>query len=469
MAYTIEKSSAWFSVLFDENGNGVTGQSWVTATKPSGSSSTWNVTPTSTFTDSAAAKNFAEWLSTRIPSSEKGTALEGETPKASNLDKGYYLVTSSLGSNLILATTDVEIYEKNQYPGSEKTQSTQSNGTYATTEITREIGQTVYYHVDITIPATATKAITVTDTMSKGLTLQNTGSAITWSATSKAGEAAATAITTSDITGWNSLPATWTADSGNPASDGSNKYTVTIPDSIVKALAAKAGDTTTVTLTLAYTAEVNKDAVIAGDGNTNTASIKYDNFTTKDSTVTTKVYDFNLVKEFVDSKGTKVTGSDNYQATFTLTRKDESTAMYFTSAAGEASDAYTTQYTVAKSDTDGASQDITVKGDAKGVNFKGVAAGTYTLTETATQNGYNKLTSAITVTVAADGKVSFTNPNSDATAAAAELSAKLTVQNKAGSVLPSTGGIGTTIFYILGGVLVAGAAVLLIFRRRKRA
>ena len=45
---------------------------------------------------------------------------------------------------------------------------------------------------------------------------------------------------------------------------------------------------------------------------------------------------------------------------------------------------------------------------------------------------------------------------------------EITVENKAGAELPSTGGIGTTIFYIIGGLLVVGAAVVLIARRKAR-
>jgi LPXTG-motif cell wall-anchored protein len=43
---------------------------------------------------------------------------------------------------------------------------------------------------------------------------------------------------------------------------------------------------------------------------------------------------------------------------------------------------------------------------------------------------------------------------------------EVTVVNKAGTELPSTGGIGTTIFYVVGGLLVIGAAVILIARRK---
>ena len=85
--------------------------------------------------------------------------------------------------------------------------------------------------------------------------------------------------------------------------------------------------------------------------------------------------------------------------------------------------------------------------------FEGLANGTYTLVESTVPDGYNKLADT-TVTIA-DSDVTLTN-----------LSQAITVVNKAGSELPSTGGIGTTIFYVIGAILVLGAGVLLVTRRR---
>lgn len=104
------------------------------------------------------------------------------------------------------------------------------------------------------------------------------------------------------------------------------------------------------------------------------------------------------------------------------------------------------------------------------LRFDGLSAGTYTITEIKAPNGYNLLEKPITVTIA------FTAPEAPATDCTWTYTGTdvvnevgtnhITVINRAGAELPSTGGAGTTIFYVLGGILVLAAAVLLVVRRR---
>ena len=108
------------------------------------------------------------------------------------------------------------------------------------------------------------------------------------------------------------------------------------------------------------------------------------------------------------------------------------------------------------------------------LRFEGLSAGEYTITEIKAPDGYNLLKDSIKVTIGwtapASGKTectwSYTWGN---TADTSSNSNTVTVKNQAGTELPSTGSIGTTIFYVLGSVLLVGAAVLLITKKRMSA
>ena len=104
------------------------------------------------------------------------------------------------------------------------------------------------------------------------------------------------------------------------------------------------------------------------------------------------------------------------------------------------------------------------------VRFVGLGAGEYTITETQTPAGYNTLdpmTVNIGFTAAPEeGAVHWTTTSEDATYNKATGVFEITIENQQGNELPSTGGIGTTIFYVLGRILVLGAGLLLVTRRR---
>ena len=109
-------------------------------------------------------------------------------------------------------------------------------------------------------------------------------------------------------------------------------------------------------------------------------------------------------------------------------------------------------YTVANSND--TTTDTTIVAGA--VKIKGLGAGTYSLTEKKAPDGYNKLLNPITIVIAEDGSVTM-----DGTSVTT-----VDVVNQAGTLLPSTGGMGTTIFYIVGAVLVIGAGVVLVAKKR---
>ena len=115
------------------------------------------------------------------------------------------------------------------------------------------------------------------------------------------------------------------------------------------------------------------------------------------------------------------------------------------------------------------------------IALKGLDEGTYTLTETEAPDGYNKLTDSIKVVITSalvPDEITYTvdtNPlNSltityeEETATSTDGVVSATIENNKGSSLPSTGGIGTTLFYVGGGAVALGAGVLLITKKRMK-
>lgn len=152
------------------------------------------------------------------------------------------------------------------------------------------------------------------------------------------------------------------------------------------------------------------------------------------------------------------------------------------------------EFTLKKKLEDGSTKDISVVKASEGTRFmfNGLDDGTYELTETKVPDNYNGI-QPITFTISAKeiqtdgaealeslnadgganatfetGKVYLTDGTTDPSAGADKGSVKTTIENLKGSSLPSTGGIGTTMFYVGGGVLVAGAGVILITKKRAK-
>ena len=115
-------------------------------------------------------------------------------------------------------------------------------------------------------------------------------------------------------------------------------------------------------------------------------------------------------------------------------------------------------YRVATTGDEGATTTITVKNGK--VNIYGLAGKTYTLTETKAPDGYNKLVTSETVNLADGSKTHATIVDS------VYKDGGVVVENHAGTVLPSTGGMGTTLFYVIGGGLMVAAVVLLVTKKR---
>ena len=136
-------------------------------------------------------------------------------------------------------------------------------------------------------------------------------------------------------------------------------------------------------------------------------------------------------------------------------------------------DSTTTKYkkvTAVTKDTVNTKVNATGYVDGKGVlTFEGLGEGTYTITEIIAPEGYNLLKAPITVEIKANAtfaKCEWKVTADDKSVTADNNLYAFLIENKPGAALPSTGGIGTTVFYVLGGLLVVCAGVLLITKRR---
>ena len=213
------------------------------------------------------------------------------------------------------------------------------------------------------------------------------------------------------------------------------------------------------TFTVTYYAKVNKDAVVT---NNNKALLEYGNNSgettkTTPSEAKTPTYPLDILKKKKGSED-KLAG-----AKFSL-YKTEADAKAGTNAIKVSGS--NGNYVV-----DPASENTVFESvasiDEKGYNLhvNGLAAGEYWLVETEAPAGYNKLTAPIKVTITKTGDTEWTVSKDDT----AEEDKIIDVENSTGSILPSTGGMGTIIFAVIAAILVLGVAVSFIRDKRKNA
>lgn len=411
-SYNAESNTYSYTVESDWEGFFKTGAGGNYITLDGQNHPTWTAADENDSTTVAAfAKAALAWAADKKISGTKETAT-GDTVTFSNLDLGYYLVDSSLGALCGLNTTnpDATIKEKNEKPEIKKEVQT-STGDWGDKN-NAKIGDTVEYKVEITV-ADGAQTYTVTDTMSTGLTF-NSGSL----------KVTANDVVTTDYT---LTPTT-------------NGFTLVLPETYVSTL------TKGTTIIVTYNATLNKDAVIDGDGNTNEVKLGYGNHqNTVPSKVTTKSYQFDLVK--VDGATKKLLNGAEFKL---YDAENGGSVIKVVPVAGG--------YRVANGDETGAVDTIKVNGK---VHISGLDKTTYWLEETKAPDGYNMLTER--------KPVSLTNGSNNTTLTSStwsEADHGVAVENNAGTVLPSTGGMGTTLFYVIGGGLMVAAVALLVTKKR---
>ena len=393
------------------------------------------------------------------------TAVDSELT-FNNLAYGYYFVTSEVGTVLTIDSTlpDVEIVDKNQKPDWDNEDPENPDEDYPDkpgkvivedgvkkTENTANFGDTVNFSIAVNATAyVGDKQATyyyITDTLADGFSAAKDIKVLV----------------------------------NNQALDknaytlvqNGNTFTVTVPYAEAYGANAK--------IEVTYSATVLNTAVLAGSGNLNTANFTYD---TKEpgtdtpdpditpdfpednkKTTTTYVYALGIVK--VDPEGNTLKGAE-----FSVTDADDAT-IYATATGTKGVYEYCTEGTA------GAVKQFAT--DDNGVLvIKGVKAGSYKVTEQVAPKGYNLLqgsttveavlkeqySTTVTTYIDENGKVTEEATETTKEYTASENVAGLVIVNNKGTELPSTGGMGTTLFYALGGVLVVGAAVLLVVKKR---
>lgn len=398
------------------------------------------------------ASNWAQTKANNITADATATvsadASNGKyTATFTGLGYGYYVVAvpgatlananSQYAALIPVHSTSVDASIKGALPTVVK----KVNGESATSA---KIGDPLTFTLTSTIPdmsAYSTYTFNFKDTLSKGLTFNQVDSV-------KVGDTTLTKNTD------------YTVTTTNEAS-GETLLTVAMNE-FKKKQQTNAGKTITVT----YTATLNKDAVVGGHGNTNSATIQYSN---NPSTGGTGESEPSKVRVFTYGFTVDKYTGDNYPdgavrlpgAKFTLAPKDGDPMSFVQVNAGSAT--ANAVYRVATAGETGTTT-ITTPENGK-VDFQGLKNGEYTLTETEAPAGYNKLASAIGVKV--DGKnngtdttnatvtITYDNDNGSSNYNQSASNGVIPVRNKSGVTLPGTGGMGTIAFTVIGVLVIA--------------
>ena len=350
---------------------------------------------------------------------------------ATGLTLGYYVVDSSLGALCGLTTTEpsATIREKNEVPVPDKTVKEDSNNTWGDSN-TAQIGDTVEFKTVIHAKKGA-QNYKLHDQMEAGLTLNQN------SITVKVGETALTKDTDYTV-------AFNVACKDKNGDDATCDFEITFTQTYLDRI------TTNTDIVVTYTAVLNENAEIADATNDNDTVLDYgDDIRSAWDKTTTKTFMFDIIK--TDSSMKVLNG-----AKFEL---------YDAQTAGNKIDLVKVSdgvYRVATATEKGAEGFNSAVIEAGKATVKGLDADTtYWLEETEAPAGYNKLAGRVEV------KIENTNLTTTMTGDTwAQGNGGVQITNNSGALLPATGGMGTTIFYVLGSVLVLGAVVLLVTKKR---
>lgn len=403
--------------------------------------------------DTDTAKSFATTAAANLGTATATVSSTASTTTISGLAAGYYLVkdadNSQSGENssytrfILKVVGDATAKLKSDVPSVEK-KVKDTNDTAGTTtdwqdSADYDINDSVPFQLTATLPSNlgdyTEYYLELSDTLSSGLTYNKDAKVYLVNDDEK-----------TDVT-----------SSFTIADDGSSFK--------INNLKSLDGVTSSTKVVVEYTATLNENAVIGSEGNPNTVKLIYSNnpnYTGSGETSPTGetpedtviVFTYKVVVNKVDQNSKALAG-----AAFTLSKKVN----------GE----WTTVKTISVDEATAAENS-----DVKNIfTFSGLDDGDYKLSETTTPNGYNTI-SDVEFTVTVDHDVESDSPalnslSGDVTTGELTFTSNTTdgslttdVVNKKGSVLPSTGGMGTTILYVVGTILVLAAGILLVTKKR---
>ena len=422
-----------------------------------------------------------------------GELNEGNSWTLQNVPAGYYLIVDSTlelpdghtrSSYIVEVVDDVDVNPKSTVVDVQKkvkdiNDSVDADMSAWQDSADYDIKDTVPYQIVSKIDDIAlfkTYRVAFNDVMSKGLTYNEDAKVTLAYTVEKDGT---TTNGTMDVT--TSFPLTSAAYAGDETKYvGGTVYTFTCTD--LKALVANEGNLVKATITIDYTCTLNENAVVGEAGNPNMVNVEYD-------------------REPDDDQPEINPGKTPWDVCIVFTFKTDVKKVHQTGVDAEGKPIYAeltgAEFKLEKYDlkTNSWKEITVVKNDAGTVfSFNGLDDGKYRIVETKAPDGYNKIDDiyfTVTAThdvVAADPKLNTleataTKPDGSAytdeeiatgkvatfTVDKTEGQVATEVVNEAGVELPETGGMGTTLFYIIGGLLVAGAAILLITKKRMSA
>lgn len=408
----------------------------------------------------------------------KANGITGTSRKADSknlvfdkLQLGYYLVDSSVGALCSLTTTDneVKIQEKNQTPTLNKYVNTSGLSNFANRDslknnTTNEIDDLVYFTAEIDNFKGVDKLV-FTDTMDSGLSLggiNENNQLLPQVSLVKKDKIDNLEYTDSvDLKHNRDWTTTFTISSPE---GGKDNFTLTFTDEGLKKLEEHYEN---YVLRISYHATVNKNAKI---NNANTANLTYGNSQTVESTAHVGVLSIPVLKTKTDNTPLKDAEFSLYKSKddavkgvnpIEFKKDDDSKEVYRKATADETNAANHTTTNIISTNTTG------------NFEFYGLKARTYYLKEIKAPEGYNKLNEPIEVTVkkVEDEAKNITGYSLDYTYGKTSKNGadKVQVINNTGSILPSTGGMGTTLIYLIGGALVLGSGFVLAYKKRAKA